>query len=147
MGKVVSFEKTRRGKRRQKLIRKLKSSKDERTVPISKALYEAIKDIPLIKCSDDPIWANRYKENDDSWGSHHCSEYKNKYGLPSHDLRRFGITALINEGVSPYRIWDVVRHKIPGMSEVTMMHNRPATQDLIESMEVIAKQFLHTHQK
>jgi len=108
-------------------------------VPISKALYEAIKDIPLIKGSDDPIWANRYKENDDSWGSHHCSEYKNKYGLPSHDLRRFGITALINEGVSPYRIWDVVRHKIPGMSEVKMMYNRPTTEDLIEAMEVIAK--------
>ena len=65
--KIVSFEKTSRGKRRQKLIRKLKSSKDERTVPMSKALYEAIKDIPLIKGSDDPIWANRYKENDDSW--------------------------------------------------------------------------------
>ena len=64
---------------------------------------------------------------------------KNKYGLPSHDLRRFGITALINEGVSPYRIWDVVRHKIPGMSEVTMMYNRPTTEDLIEAMEVIAK--------
>ena len=64
--KVVSFEKTKRGKRRQKLIRKLKSTKDERTVPISKALYEAIKDITLIKGSDDPIWANRYKENDDS---------------------------------------------------------------------------------
>ena len=139
MRKVVSFEKTRWGKRRQKLIRKLKSSKDERTVPISKALYEAIKDIPLIKGSDDPIWAYRYKENDDSWGSHHCSEYKNKYGLPSHDLRRFGITALINEGVSRYRIWDVVRHKIPGISEVTMMYNRPTTQDLIETMEVIAK--------
>ena len=137
--KIVSFEKTRRGKRRQKLIRKLKSSKDERTVPMSKALYEAIKDIQLIKGSDDPIWANRYKENDDSWGSHHCSEYKSKYGLPSHDLRRFGITALINEGVSPYRIWDVVRHKIPGMSEVTMMYNRPTTEDLIEAMEIIAK--------
>ena len=136
--KVVSFEKTRRGKRRQKLIRKLKSY-EERTVPMSKALYEAIKDIPLIKGSDDPIWANRYKENDDSWGSHHCSEYKNKYGLPSHDLRRFGITALINEGVSPYRIWDVVRHKIPGMSEVTMMYNRPTTEDLIEAMEIIAR--------
>ena len=74
--KIVSFEKTRRRERRQKLIRKLKSTKDKRTVPISKALYEAIKDIPLIKGSDDPIWANRYKENDDSWGSHHCSEYK-----------------------------------------------------------------------
>ena len=66
-------------------------------------------------------------------------EFKNKYGLPSHDLRRFGITALINEGVSPYRIWDVVRHKIPGMSEVIMMYNRPTTEDLIEAMEVIAK--------
>ena len=55
------------GKRRQKLIRRLKSNKDERTVPMSKALYEAIKDIQLIKGSDDPIWANRYKENDDSW--------------------------------------------------------------------------------
>ena len=51
----------------------------------------------------------------------------------------FGITALINEGVSPYRIWDVVRHKIPGMSEVTMMYNRPTTKDLIEAMEVIAR--------
>ena len=56
-----------------------------------------------------------------------------------HDLRRLGITALINEGVSPYRIWDVVRNKIPGMSEVIMMHNRPTTEDLIEAMEVIAK--------
>ena len=56
-----------------------------------------------------------------------------------HDLRRFGITALINEDVSPYKIWDVVRHKIPGMSEVIMMHNRLKTEDLIEAMEVIAK--------
>ena len=56
-----------------------------------------------------------------------------------HDLRWFGITALINEGVSPYRIWDVVRYKIPGMSEVIMMHNRPTTEDLIEAMEVFAK--------
>ena len=137
--KIVSYEKIRGGKRREKQIRWLKSEKDERTVPMSKALYEAIKDIPLIKGSDDPIWPNRYKENDDSWGSHHCSEYKNKYGLPSHDLRRFGITALINEGVSPYRIWDVVRHKIPGMSEVTMMYNRPTIEDLKEAMEIIAK--------
>ncbi len=64
---------------------------------------------------------------------------KNKYGLPSHDLRRFGITALINEGVSPFRIWDVVRHKILGMSKVTMMYNRPTTEDLIEAMEIISK--------
>ena len=54
-------------------------------------------------------------------------------------MRRFGITALINEGVSPYRIWDVVRHKIPGMSEVIMMYNRPTTEDLIEAMEIIVR--------
>ena len=82
----------------------MESKKDERKIPMSKGLYEAIKDMPLIKVSDDLIWPNRYKENDDSWCYHHCSEYKNKYGLPSHDLSRFGITALINESVSPYRI-------------------------------------------
>ena len=54
-------------------------------------------------------------------------------------MRRFGITALINEGISPYRIWDVVRHKIPGMSEVTMIYNRPTIEDLKEAMEIIAK--------
>ena len=62
-----------------------------------------------------------------------------KFGLPSNDLRRFGITELTNDGVSSYRIWGVVRHEISGMSEVTMMYNRPTTEDLIEAMEVIAK--------
>ena len=81
---------------------------------MTKALYEEIKDIPLIKDSDDPIWLDRYKISDDSWGHHHCNEFRNKYGLSSHDLRRFGITALINEGVSPYRIWDVVDIRFQG---------------------------------
>tara|TARA_S200000501_G_scaffold321844_1_gene317505 strand:- start:521 stop:745 length:225 start_codon:yes stop_codon:yes gene_type:complete len=52
----------------------------------------------------------------------------NKYGLTSHYIRRDGITALINEGVSPpFSIWDVIRHKIPGMSEIKMMYNRTTT--------------------
>ncbi len=49
------------------------------------------------------------------------------------------IPALINEGVSLYRIWDAVRHKIPGMSEVKMMYNRPTTEDIKKAMEIIAK--------
>ena len=72
-----------------------------------------------------------YEKIDDLWGNHHCNEFKNKYCLLSLNLRRFGIIALINKGVSPRRIWDVVRHKIPGMSEVTMMYNSPTTEDLI----------------
>ena len=60
------------------------------------------------------------------------TNYLSWYGLTSHDLRRVVITALINEGVSPYRIWDVVRHKIPGISEVTMMYNRPTTTEFLK---------------
>ena len=78
-------------------------------------------------------------QSDDSWGSPDCSEYKNKYGLPSHNLRRYGITALINEGVFPYSICDVLRHKIPGMTEVKMMDNRPKTEDIIKAKEIISK--------
>ena len=61
------------------------------------------------------------------------------YYLITLKKKRFRITALINEGGSPYRVWDVVIHKIPGISEVTMMYNRPTTEDLIEAMEIIAK--------
>jgi len=60
------------------LSRKLKSIKDERTIPMSKALYEAIKDMPFIQGSDDPIWPSRYKSSDDSWGHHHCNQFRNK---------------------------------------------------------------------
>ena len=70
-------------------------------------------------------------QSEDSWGSHECSEYKNKYDLPSHDLRRYGITALINKDVYPYRIWDLVWDIIQGISDVTMMSNKPTTEDLI----------------
>ena len=66
--KVVTYKKIRGGKRRENQVRRLKTAKDERTVPISTKLYEAIKDIPLKKGSDDPIWPRRYKVNDDSWG-------------------------------------------------------------------------------
>ena len=78
-------------------------------------------------------------QRDDCWGSHDYSEYKNKYGLSSHDLRKYGITVFIDEGISPHSICDVVRHKVPGMSEVKMMYNRPTTEDIIKAMEIIAK--------
>ena len=47
--KVVSYQKIRGGKRREKQIRRLKSEKDERKVPMSKALYEAIKIFHLLR--------------------------------------------------------------------------------------------------
>ena len=52
--KVVTYQKLRGGKRRENQNRRLKTDKDERTIPISTALYELIKDMPLIKGSDEP---------------------------------------------------------------------------------------------
>ena len=72
--KVVTYQKLRGGKRRENQNRRLKTDKDERTIPISTALYELIKDMPLIKGSDDPIWAQRYKTTDESWGHDHSNK-------------------------------------------------------------------------
>ena len=55
-----------------------------------------------------------------------------------HDLRRSGITALINESVSFFRIWKIVRVEIARLPEIIMIYKRP-TKDLIKTMEIIAK--------
>tara|TARA_B100000886_G_scaffold247546_1_gene174284 strand:+ start:603 stop:800 length:198 start_codon:yes stop_codon:yes gene_type:complete len=55
--------------RRKNQVRRLKTSMDERTIPMSTKLCEAIKDIPLNNGSDDPIWPRRYKANNESRGS------------------------------------------------------------------------------
>ena len=135
--KVVTYKKIRGGKRRENHVRRLKTSKDERTIPMSTKLYEAIKDIPLNKGSDDPIWPRRYKANDDSWGHHHSNEYRNKYGVKAHDLRAFAITKLTLEGVSPFIIYEITRHSIPLLSDVLKVYTRPSLEELRQTMELI----------
>ena len=135
--KVVTYKKIRGGKRRENQVRRLKTSKDERTIPMSTNLYEAIKDIPLYKGSDDPIWPRRYKANDDSWGHHHSNEYRNKYGVRAHDLRAFAITKLTLEGVSPFIIYEITRHSIPGLSDVLKVYTRPSLEEVRQTMELI----------
>ena len=137
--KVVTYKKLRGGKRRENQNRRLKTLKDERTVPISSDLFEAIKDMPLNKDSDDPIWPRRYKADDDSWGHHHSNEYGKKYGVKAHDLRAFAITKLTLEGVTPFIIYEITRHSIPGMSDVLKIYTRPSVDELREAMELIAK--------
>ena len=135
--KVVTYKKIRGGKRRENQVRRLKTAKDERTVPISTKLYEAIKDIPLKKGSDDPIWPRRYKVNDDSWGHHHANEYRKKYGVRAHDLRSFAITKLTLEGVTPFIIYEITRHSIPGISDVVKIYTRPTIEEVRQAMELI----------
>ena len=135
--KVVTYNKLRGGKRRETQVRRLKTAKDERTVPMSTNLYEAIKDIPLNKGSDDPIWPRRYKANDDSWGHHHSNEYRKKYGVRAHDLRSFAITKLTLEGVTPFIIYEITRHSIPGISDVVKIYTRPTIEEVRQAMELI----------
>ena len=135
--KAVTYTKLRGGKRRENQVRRLKTSKDERTVPMSSKLYEAIKDMPLIKGSDDPIWPRRYKASDDSWGHHHSNEYSKKYGVRAHDLRSFAVTKLTLEGVSPYIIYEITRHAIQGMSDVVKIYTRPTIDEVRQAMEFI----------
>ena len=75
----MTYEKLRVGIMKETQIRKFKTEhKDERTLPMSCALFEAIKDMKLNQ-SDDPISPLRYKYANDSWGAHWVSEYPNKY--------------------------------------------------------------------
>ena len=135
--KVVKYEKLRGGKRKETQVRKCKTGfKDERSLPISSELFEAIKDMDLNQ-SDDPIWPLRYKSTNDSWGAHWVSEYPNKYKLRSHDLRRYAVTKLTLSGVTPFIIFEITRHKIEGMSEVVSMYTRPSTKELKEAMELL----------
>ena len=135
--KIVKYQKIRGGIRSERMNRRLKSAKDKRTIPISTKLYEAIKDIHLINDCDDPIWPLRYKATNDGWGGHHLGEYTKKYGFPSHDLRRFGVTLLNLAGVSPYIMYAITRHKIEGMSDINLLYTRPSIDDLREIIEYL----------
>ena len=104
---------------------------------MNSALYETIKDMPLTKGSDDPIWPRRYKATNDSWGAHWVSEYPTKYNLKSHDLRRYAVTKLNTAGVSPYILFEITRHKVTGMSDVVAQYTRPTTEELREAMELL----------
>ena len=64
-------------------------------------------------------------------------EYSKKYGLPSHDLRRFGVTLLKLAGVSPYIMYAITRHKIEGMSDINLLYTRPSIDDLREIIEYL----------
>ena len=121
--KTIRFKKERGGMKTMLMTRSLKTGLSaERTLPMTDALYESIKDIELKKDSDDPLWPRRYKEVNASWGDHWVSEYKVKYGFTSHKLRTHAITKLNLAGVNGYIIYEIVRHQQEGVSSITMKY-------------------------
>ena len=59
------------------------------------------------------------------------------YGVSAHDLRSFSITKLTLEGVTPFTIYEITRHSIPGISDVVKIYTRPTIEEVRQAMELI----------
>ena len=65
------------------------------------------------------------------------NEYSKKYGVRAHDLRSFAVTKLTLEGVTPFIIYEITRHSIPGISDVVKIYTRPTIEEVRQAMEFI----------
>ena len=129
-------------------VRYLKGrQKDERTIPINDALFEALNGGDSLHQgieldgSEDPIWPTSFKPKGETWGMSWASDFKKKYGqghdFTSHDLRSRAVTQLTLNGVSPFIVFSITRQVIPGMSEVVAGYVKPTTEQLREAMELL----------
>ena len=66
-----------------------------------------------------------------------ANEYSKKYGVRAHDLRSFAVTKLTLEGVTPFIIYEITRHSIPGISDVVKIYTRPTIEEVRQAMELI----------
>ena len=110
--------------------------KDERTVPMSSKLYEALQGMELDN-STDPIWPKSYRPKDDTWGANWSTDFKKNYGFTSHDLRRRTLTVLGVAGVSPFIVHCITKQAVPGLSKVIEQYTRPSIEQLRETMEIL----------
>lgn len=110
--------------------------KDERTVPMSSKLYEALQGMELNN-STDPIWPKSYRPKDDTWGANWSTDFKSHYGFTSHDLRRRTLTVLGVAGVSPFIVHCITKQAVPGLSKVIEQYTRPSVEQLRETMELL----------
>ena len=117
--------------------RRLKGgTNEERTVPMSSTLQAALGDMELNN-SDLPIWPNAYKLSTKTWGDGWSGSFKDKYGFNCHDLRRRTETIFALKNVSPYIAYEITRHTVPGMSQVTKLYVRPTTEELMDAVEAL----------
>ena len=52
-------------------------------------------------------------------------------------MRSFAITKLTLEGVTPFIIYEITRHSIPGISDVVKIYTRPTIEEVRQAMELI----------
>ncbi|WP_037990661.1 site-specific integrase [Synechococcus sp. CC9616] len=121
-------------------VRRLKGkAKDERVVPINKLLMSKLELMlpeAFTNNSTDWIWDD-YKTALESWAVRWAERFTDRYGFSSHNLRSYVVTRLMNERVSPFVLYEITRHSIPGMSEVVSGYVRPTTDELRSVVEIL----------
>ena len=133
---VIAFTEWEQGSFR----RRLKGGRgDERRVPIHSALQVHLEGLmqQIEGEPSDPIWPKAYKQSDESWGAGWAGSFRDKFGFTSHDLRRIVVTRLMVKGVSPFVLYSLTRHKVPGMSDVVELYTRPKVEELREAIQQI----------
>ena len=116
-------------------VRNLKEGR-EAHVPIHSKLLpvlrKAKKEMP-----EGPIWPEQYKESEETWGDRYADSFPDKYGFNSHDLRRIVETQMAEANVSPYFVYYVTGHSLPGLSKTTQKYVRPTAEQLKAVVELI----------
>lgn len=114
--------------------RRLKGGeKDERAIPLHSILKKKlIEFLPDIKCRNEqvPIFANEYRRSDELFGNAWSTRFTRSYGFTSHELRAHVVSQLLASNVSPYILFEITRHSVPGMSSVVQGYTRPTMKEL-----------------
>ena len=114
--------------------RRLKGGeKDERLIPMHDRLYEYLAEMlpEVIDNNDDlPIFPNRWVKFKQVFGSRYSEKFSQAYGFTTHELRANVVSQLMMLNVSPYFLFEITRHTIPGMSAVVSGYTRPSMEEL-----------------
>ena len=121
-------------------IRRLKGkSKDERSVPISSKLMaklEVMLPEAFTNNSTDWVWDD-YKQVLQSWGVKWAESFTDRYGFSSHNIRSHVVTQFMVKNVNVFMLYEVTRHKVPGLSSVVEGYVRPTIDELRAVVELL----------
>jgi integrase len=132
---VIRFELWRDGE----INRRFKGGeKDERIVPIHTNLRKKIiQMMPEIETnnSTELVFGMDYSKNTEQMGTNWSHRFADHYGFNSHELRAYVVSQLMALNVSPFHLYEITRHSIPGMSAVVQGYVRPSMDELREMIE------------
>ena len=119
--------------------RRLKGSgKDERLVPMHSILrLKLLEFLPVVEHnhSDEPIWPEQWRESAGLFGNKWSNNFSRHYNFTSHELRAHVVSQLQLLNISPYYLYEITRHSVPGMSQVVQGYVRPTMVELRKLIE------------